>query len=511
MPRLKILFVASECVPFAKTGGLGDVVGALPLALSSRGHDVRVVLPRYRSAKKFLLDESGAPRPGVRRLPDPLGVPVGGHEVGSAVWETRLDPRADVSRASPEQRRPAGLPRAYLLEHEGFFDRGGIYGDAQGEFGDNLARYTFLCRGALELCRALSFFPDVIHVHDWQTSLLPVYLNTLERGSPLADAASVLTIHNLGYQGWFDKHLLPLTGLGWEVFTSESLEAYDKLNLLKGGLNHATLISTVSPRYASEIQSRDGGEGLDGVLRARGGDVIGILNGIDDVVWDPRADPYIAARFSPEDLSGKAACKAALQEEVGLPVRPEVPLLGLVSRLAHQKGIDILAGALEAILSLDVQVVVLGSGEAWAEDLFRHLSTTSDRFRAYLGMNEGLAHRIEAGCDLFLMPSRYEPCGLNQLYSQRYGTLPIVRAVGGLDDTVDEGVTGFKFEELSPEALTQAVAWAVHTYRAEPTQFRDMQLRSMQKPLGWNHASRQYEALYRLALSRRPGRSGRGG
>ena len=505
MPRLKILFVASECVPFAKTGGLGDVVGALPLALASRGHDVRLVIPRYRSANKHLVTPGGALRPGVRRLPEPLGVPLGSHELWSAVWETRLDPHAEAGAA------PAGpLPRVYLLEHDHFFDRDGVYGDSHGEFGDNFARFTFLNSGALALCRALGFTPDVVHVHDWPTGLLPVYLDTLEKDSPLGRAASVLTIHNLGYQGWFDASLLPLSGLGWDVF-QRGLEAHGRLNLLKGGLHHATLISTVSPRYAQEIQTPAGGEGLDGLLRARGGDVIGILNGIDDVVWNPATDRHLAARYDVNDLSGKALCKAALQRELGLPERPDVPLLGLVSRLVHQKGIDVIAGALEEILALDVQVAALGAGEAWAEDLFRRLGASTDRFKAHIGMNEGLAHRIEAGSDLFLMPSRYEPCGLNQLYSQRYGTLPVVRAVGGLDDTVDANVTGFKFEELSAAAFAQTVAWAVHAYRSEPGHFREMQLRAMRKPVGWGHASRQYEALYRLAVARRRASSQRGG
>ncbi|AKT38027.1 glycogen synthase [Chondromyces crocatus] len=500
MPRLKVLFAVSECVPFAKTGGLADVAGALPLALAARGHDVRIVMPRYDSAISHLVDAHGALRPGVRRHEAPLGVPLGGHDVWTAVWEARLAPRGGA-----EDSAALLAPRVYLLEHGGFFDRDGVYGDTHGEFGDNLQRYTLLSRGALSLCRALSFWPDVIHVHDWQTSLLPVYLNTLEKDSQLGQAASVLTIHNMGYQGWFDEHLFPLTGLGWDVYRKGGLSAHHRLNLLKGGLHHATLISTVSPRYAQEIKTSEGGEGLDWVLRARGGDVMGILNGIDDAAWNPATDPHLPAHFSADDLSGKALSKAALQREMGLPERADVPLIGVVSRLAHQKGIDVIAGALPQILSHDVQVVVLGAGEGWAEALFRRLSASGDRFRAHIGMNEGLAHRIEAGADLFMMPSRYEPCGLNQLYSQRYGTLPVVRAVGGLDDTVDTNLTGFKFDELSPSALAQTVAWAVHTYRTRPDHFRAMQLRAMHKQMGWGHASRQYEALYRLAVARRRG------
>ncbi|WP_437651297.1 glycogen synthase [Sorangium sp. So ce362] len=527
MPRMKILFVVSECVPFSKTGGLADVAGALPIALAAAGHDVRVVMPAYRVAKRYLARQialaeqqaggsgasaakaadtpasaaaqgedgsSPAERFMPHRLPEPLGVPLGGGEAWTGIWETRLDP------GTP------GAPRVYLLEHDVFYDRDGIYGDAHGEFGDNLARYGLLSRGALQLCHALGFWPDVVHVHDWQTALVPLYLNVLEHRSPLARAASVLTIHNLGYQGWFNKTQLPTTGLGWDQFHRFCLEAYDSINLLKAGIYNATLVSTVSPRYAQEIQTWEGGEGLDGVLRDRGTDVIGILNGIDDSIWNPATDPHIAATYSAEDLGDKRLCKAALQREMGLEERPDVPLLGLISRLATQKGIDILAGALDHILSLDVQLVILGSGERWAEDLFSRIAGSSDRLRVHVGMNEGLAHRIEAGADLFLMPSRYEPCGLNQLYSQRYGTLPVVRAVGGLDDTVENNVTGFKFEEMSSMALGNTVAWAVHLYRADPAYFRTMQLRAMKKNFGWAHAARQYEALYRLAISRRTGR-----
>lgn len=479
MPRLKVLFVVSECVPFAKTGGLADVAGALPLSLAARGHDVRVVMPRYRVTKRHAASQR----------PEPLAVPVGHGTAWASIWETRLA----KSEAT-----------VYLLEHDALFDRDGIYGDRAGDFGDNLARYSFLSRGALRLCETLDWIPDVVHVHDWQSSLVPVYLDTLEARSRLGGAASVLTIHNMAYQGWFKKDELYQTGLGWEVFHPGGLEAHDSINLLKGGLNSATLVTTVSPRYAQEIQMPENGEGLDGVLRNRGG-VIGVLNGIDDAVWNPITDRFLPENFTPQDLSGKAACKAALQAEMGLPVRPDVPLLGLISRLVSQKGIDLIASALGEILSLGVQIVALGSGEAWIEQLFSRLSATSTQFRAHLGMNEALAHRIEAGSDFFLMPSRYEPCGLNQLYSQRYGTLPIVRAVGGLDDTVENEVTGFKFDELSADALAQTVAWAVYVMRNQPAAHREMQHRAMTKPMGWGHASRQYEALYRMAVAKRRG------
>jgi starch synthase len=278
------------------------------------------------------------------------------------------------------------------------------------------------------------------------------------------------------------------------------------LNLLRGGIVHSTIVSTVSPTYAREIQTEENGEGLDGVLRGRGGDVIGVLNGIDAEVWNPSSDSHIAAPFNAFDLTGKAVCKADLQRSMGLPERPEVPLIGLVSRLVAQKGIDVFAEALPRILADDVQVVVLGSGESWAESLFQEMSHKTPAFRAFIGMNEALAHKVEAGSDFFLMPSRYEPCGLNQMYSQRYGTLPIVRAVGGLEDTVDNGVTGFKFNDLHADALARTIEWAVSVYRDDPDRFRRMQLTAMQKPLGWAHTARQYEALYRLAMGRRAGR-----
>jgi len=483
MPRLKILFTSPECFPFAKVGGLGDVVGALPLALAARGHDVRVVLPRYRSTKKF---ES-------HLLSGALGVPFG----PTTMW-------AGVRRAELKSAR-AGQPPVpvYLLEHDHYFDRGGVYNDEQGSFGDDLARFAFLSKGSIEVCRYLGFEPDVIHVNDWPTALVPVYLDTIDRYTPMGRAATVLTIHNMGYQGWFPRSDLRRTGLGWDSRALPSLDMHGRLNLLKAALVHATIVSTVSPRYAREIQTADGGEGLDHLVRMRGSDVVGILNGIDDAAWNPESDPFTAAPFSFRDLSGKAACKAALQRELGLPERSDVPLIGMVSRLVGQKGIDLVSEALGPLLGMDLQMVVLGSGESWAEAAFTSAAHGSDRFRAWIGVSEGLAHRIEAGCDLFLMPSRYEPCGLNQMYSQRYGTLPVVRAVGGLDDTVEHGVTGFKFEPASAGVLVDVVRHACDVYRWDHGRFHAMQVRSMQKQMGWGYAARQYEALYRLAMGRR--------
>ncbi|MCC6523435.1 MAG: glycogen synthase [Polyangiaceae bacterium] len=471
MARLKILFVASECVPIVKTGGLGDVVGALPPALRARGHDVRIVLPRHRQAKGYPAEV----------LPGPLGVPVGGGTCWTGVY------RAEIA---------GGVP-VYLLEHDALFDREGVYGDASGEFGDSLWRFLFLSRGALELCRHVDFEPDVLHAHDWQAALVPVL-------NPPDGPATVLSVHNLGYQGIFGVGELPRMRLTAEQ--ERDVEYFGNVNLLKAGLTRATLLSTVSPRYAREIQSADGGAGLDGLLRQRRRDLVGILNGIDEARWNPATDLHLPATYDPDDLEGKARCKAALQQELGLPVRPDVPLVGLVSRLAEQKGIDIFVDALGYLAGLDLQFAVLGSGLAWAEQVFERLSATTSHFRARIGIDDALSHRIYAGADLFAVPSRYEPCGLTQLYSQRYGTVPVVRGVGGLDDTVDHEVSGFKFQELSGRALALSLAWAADCYRHRPEHFQQMQRFSMRKRMGWNRVAAQYDALYRLAIARRRGR-----
>jgi starch synthase len=485
--KLSILFVASECAHFVKAGGLGDVVASLPVALRALGHDARVVIPRY---------DVIAPE-GLWHHGGPLGVPLGKGEAWAAVLEAVI-PGSDVP--------------VYLLDHQSFFGRGYLYDPPGGAALDNLVRYAFLCRGALQLCKRLGWTPDVIHVHDWPTALLPIYLNTVEAGGPLADIATVLTIHNLAHQAKFPAADLASTGIPWSEFRADGLEDFGAVNPLKGGLYHSTKLTAVSPGYAEEIRTREGGAGLDSLVRFRGGDLVGVLNGIDESVWNPRHDSMTAAPFDADDLSGKALCKRALQHDLGLADRPDVPLIGVVSRLNEQKGTDIILAALSRILELGAQVVVLGSGDRAAE-AYLHVRSQygGDRFRAWIGFDEGLAHRIEAGADLFLMPSRFEPCGLNQMYSQRYGTLPIVRATGGLNDTVENydavkgSGTGFKFTDLNPDSLVATVHWAIETYRDHPEDFRAMQQRAMQKPFGWSIAAARYVEVYEWAVAQRRG------
>ncbi|MGO8996168.1 MAG: glycogen synthase GlgA [Polyangiaceae bacterium] len=486
-PARSVLFVSSECAPFVKAGGLGDVVGALPVALRALGIDARVVMPRY----------DVIPLEHLVRHEAPLGVPLGAGEAWAGVAEAVI-PGSDVP--------------VYFLDHMALFGRGYLYDPPGSAAYDNLVRFGFLCRGALQLCKYLGWIPDVIHVHDWPTALVPVYLNTLEAYGPLGATASVLTIHNLAHQAKFPAKDLATTHIPWSELRPDSLEDMGGVNPLKGGLYHATKITTVSPKYAEEIRSSPGGAGLDPVVRMRGGDVIGVLNGIDDKAWDPARDPALPAKFDADHLEGKAACKRALQRELGLAERADAPLIGVVSRLNQQKGTDVILAALTRILDLDTQVVILGSGDPAAEG-YLHVRSHygGDRFRAYIGFNEALAHRIEAGADLFLMPSRFEPCGLNQMYSQRYGTLPIVRATGGLDDTVENydaatgAGTGFKLWDLDVTSLVETVRWATEVYRAQPAKFRAMQVRAMGKKLGWDVAAKKYADVYEWAVAKKRG------
>ncbi|MBT0662903.1 glycogen synthase GlgA [Geobacter pelophilus] len=488
---LKILMAASECVPFAKAGGLGDVVGALPKYLEKLGHDVRIVMPRY-----YCVDRE---KYGLKLLPGILVVPMG--VIGNqycGVYEGRL-PGSDVV--------------VYFLEHEGYYGRDGLYEVNNEGFLDNDNRFAFLSKAALEICKMLDFRPDIVHAHDWHTAAIPVLLNTLYLNDPFVGGRpTLLTVHNMQYQGDFYEGLMDVLGVGWEWFNFLNLEKDGAVNLLKGGLYHATLINTVSNGYAREMHTSDYGWGLEGVVRERSADLFGILNGVDYGEWSPENDPFIPATYSACNLSGKKICKRELQMEMGLPVRDDVPLFGIVSRMVKQKGIDILAEALPWILSLDVQFVMLGGGEPWAHFYFGDvMAAHPDKFRVKIGYDNPLAHRIEAGCDFFVMPSAFEPCGLNQMYSLRYGTLPIVRATGGLDDSVEnfhEGAltgTGFKFWEYKARALFDTVGWALHTWFNRKDAMKKLISNAMQQQFTWEDAADKYQALYLLAIERRLG------
>lgn len=491
--KLNILFVASESTPFAKEGGLGDVVGALSTTLRRIGHDVRVVIPRY-----YRIDKA---RLGLKQVKRSLGVPMG---IIGTLWCAVFERRMPVS----------GVP-IYFIEHKQFFERNGsLYNEPNGNaYGDNDFRYVFLSRAALELCKMINFRPDVIHVHDWHTAIIPVFLNTIYKNDPLlGNSATLLTIHNMQHQGNFHKRLMDVLEIGLDHFNYLDMEFYDRVNLLKGGIYHSTLINTVSPTYAKEIQTPEYGWGLDGVVRDRAKDFYGILNGVDYHEWNPESDPYIAAHYSEDDLSGKFVCKKDLQKTFGLPISGGVPILGMVSRLVYQKGIDVLAEAIHRILSYNIQFVLLGSGESWAHLYFRDLPKRyPKKFVCNIGYDDALAHKIKAGADFFFMPSRFEPCGLSQMYSLRYGTLPIVRATGGLNDTVEDfdertlRGTGFKFNDLITDTICNTIKWAIYTYCTNEEAIKTLIRRAMRKRFRWEDSAKRYEELYYLAIKKHMG------
>jgi starch synthase len=483
---MKILFASPEAVPFAKTGGLADVAGALPKALAAMGHEVHLILPKYRSIdeKRFPAVPSGMV----------LKVPVAQRTVVGEVYALDLAPRL----------------RALFVRQDAYYDRDQLYGTPAGDFEDNAERFIFFSRAVAET--ALELTPDIIHCNDWQTGLTPVYLKSLYRWSPaLARAASVFTVHNIGYQGLFWHYDLHLTNLGWEMFTPQGLEYYGKLNLLKGGIVFADAVTTVSRKYMEEIQTPDFGKGLDGVLRDRKKDLYGILNGVDYEEWSPEKDSFIRAKYGPSDLAGKRACKADLQRECYLDEDPEVPLLGIISRLTDQKGFDILAPIMEDLMGLGLQFVLLGTGDEEYNLLFQKISQKYPRQAGIrIAFDNALAHKIEAGADIFLMPSHYEPCGLNQIYSLRYGTLPVVRATGGLDDTIDDfnpvtgGGTGFKFLDYTPSCLFQSIQRAVGVFR-DRTTWEKLMLQAMARNFSWGQSAREYEKMYETTLSKKRG------
>jgi starch synthase len=467
---MNILMVASEATPFAKTGGLADVLGGLPEALAQRGERVAVVLPAYRN--------NDYPQP-TREAYRNLWIPIGpGYMVD--IQETTVEPGVTY----------------YFVQCPVLYDRDGIYGTAAGDFPDNHLRFAVLSMAAIGVARRL-FWPDILHLHDWQAALTPVYLREHFRGDPtFIGVKTLLTIHNLGYQGLFAPRVLPEIALDTKLLNPDQLEFFGRVNFLKAGIAWSDAVSTVSQGYAREIQTPEYGFGLDSFLR-RHGPITGIVNGVDYGVWNPEHDSLIPRNYSPGDLNGKRACKLGLLAEYGLPQdNPDRPLVGIISRFAAQKGFDILAEAAERLLQEDLNLVVLGSGDLPYESMFRTLAETyPGKVGLRVGYDTGLAHRIEAGADMFLMPSRYEPCGLNQIYSLKYGTVPVVRATGGLDDTIEDS-TGFKFRDYSGDGLLGAMRMALEAYRFHDSWVGRMRA-GMQKDFSWRASAGEYVDLYR--------------
>ena len=487
---MKILMVTAETVPFAKTGGLADMVSALAIQLTKMGHDVKIVMPRY-----YKIDRSK-----LTLLEGPMAIAAGQSETWSAVYTTTMPGCDKLS--------------VYFIDHEQCFGRDGIYGvPSETDFHDNPYRFAVLNHGAFQLCRKLNWYPDVIHCHDWSACLAPAILKHVCRYCGFEKTASVLTIHNQGYQGQYSKESFTSLGIDWGLYYGAGFEHNGGINFLQAGVTTADMITTVSPTYAKEIQTPEGGFGMDGLLRVRSEVVRGVLNGADLKEWSPEVDKKIPAKYSAKDMKGKAVCKEELQKKMGLEINPDIPVIGIVTRLADQKGIaEIFAPSYGSIYQIcndmKVQVVVLGSGEAWCENEIRNLQSKLPNFRAYIGYDDASSHLIEAGSDFFLMPSKYEPCGLNQIYSMLYGTLPIVRKTGGLADTVDnynqetgEG-TGFVFEHLTPRAIYDTVGWAVWAYYNKKDHIKKMQQTGMKKTFGWDEAAKKYIEIYNEAIFR---------
>jgi len=469
---MKIAFIVSEAVPFAKTGGLADVAAALPAALAEAGNDVVILLPFYREIREKF--------PGLsRRLGPGTGMP--------AVYEYR------------------GFPvPVWFLEHDGWFGRRHLYCTASGDDPDNGDRFAWFCRLALASLQRIGFRSDIVHLHDWQTALAAAYLKfVLDRESYFAGTKAVFTIHNLAYQGLFDPGILDRAGLPEPLFQMEDLEFFGRVSFLKAGILYADAITTVSPRYAREIQTPEFGCGLDGLLQARSSVLRGIVNGIDTAAWDPEKDPALVAPFGPENMAGKALCKRDMLRSFGfVKTADDPPVISMVSRLAGQKGLDLLVEAVEDLVSLGLRIIIVGEGEAHIE---RGLQAARSRFPGKIGLRIGfddrLARKVFAGSDFILIPSRYEPCGLTQMYGQRYGTIPIVRAVGGLDDTVEEyrletgEGTGFKFAEATPRALVAAVRRALNACRNPETRLA-IRRKGMARDFSWKRSAEAYLGLY---------------
>lgn len=483
---MKIVMAASEAVPYAKTGGLADVVGALSKALSTRGTTVAVFLPLYSKIdlSRFSIKPTGKF----------LSVPVGDRQVEAELFLHEAD---GVSY--------------YFIKQERYFDRPGLYGTNEGDYSDNAERFTFFSRAVLESLKTLQIQPDLLHCHDWHTGLIPIYLKALYGSDPFFQKmATLFTIHNLGYQGVFWHYDWPLLNLSWDYFNPEALEFYGKINFLKGGLVFADTLSTVSPKYAREIQTVAHGHQLEGVLASRKKDLYGILNGIDTEEWDPSRDRFIPVPYHSKELSGKEKCKAALQKELDLTVTKEKPILAMITRLTEQKGIDLVGQVFEKVMRRgETQWIILGSGDKKYEAFLQSLGSQFPGAAAIrIAYDHGLSHRIEAGADIFLMPSQYEPCGLNQMMSLRYGTVPVVRATGGLDDTVTHFNTktlqgnGFKFQAYTPTAFLRQIQNALSLFR-EKKKWRALIQNGMEGDYSWTASADKYLKLYQSTIKKR--------
>ena len=479
---MHIAFAASECVPYSKTGGLADVVGALPRALAALGHQVSVYVPRYRQTK----------------LTDP-----------QTVMRSVTIPFDDKYRfCSVVTAGASGGVRFYFVDYPSYFDRDALYGSPAGDYPDNAERFAMFSRAVLEASKILGV-PNVFHCHDWQSALIPVMLRTLYSEDPaFRDVATVFTIHNMGYQGLFSSDTLPLLMLPWDLLTMSKMEFFGQVNFLKGALVLSDYVTTVSRKYSQEIQTTEYGFGLEGVLRNRAATVTGILNGVDYDEWSPQSDKFVTAKFTPQDLSGKAKCKQDLLQAFGLTsvdVNSKVPVIGIVSRFAAQKGFDLITQIMDRLAREEMIMVILGSGDKPYEEMFQRLNKQfPNKIAVKVAFDNAIAHKIEAGADMFLMPSRYEPCGLNQIYSLKYGTVPIVRATGGLDDTIEpwdartgKG-TGFKFSDYTGEALLTTIKQALLAYR-DPSSWQTLMRNGMGRDFSWGASAREYGKVYERA------------
>ncbi len=477
---MNVIFAASEITPFARTGGLGDMVSALPKMLNKSGQNCVVFLPKYNEIddQEFKIKSTG------KRI----SVNMSGKIINSEIFETVFGD---------------GIP-VYLLENSDYFQRNGIYESNNKEHHDNAERFAFFSKGCLCAIKELGISPDIIHCHDWPTGLIPVYLNTEYRDDRYFDkTGTMFTIHNIVYQGVYDSHKMNTLGLPWDIFTPDGIEFHGKINLLKGGIAFADVITTVSKTYALEMQTSEFGNGLDGILRHRNNVLYGIINGVDYDIWNPENDRFIAKQFTVNDLSGKKECKEELLSIFNIKADWNTPLIGMVSRLDEQKGIDLLTDAIHDLMNLDVNICLLGVGK---EKYHRVLMEIAEKYKEKIGIkisfNNQMAHKIEAGSDIFIMPSKYEPCGLNQLYSLKYGTIPVVRNIGGLADTIKDYDqdkkcgNGFKFDKYSGVEFIKAIKRALEVYKDKES-WRKLMQNAMNEDFSWERSAKEYLELYK--------------